>query len=487
MSLRRMSGGLLRRLAIGLAALLALVVAVRAVMALTGPELRPWHLVVPPELDAAALDVTDWTGFLAAEARAFAAVREKVTDRLAPADRVPANRFFADSPLNPSRFPTDWNRSFVLLPDGPAAGAVVLLHGMTDAPFSMRHLAQLHRERGWIAVVPRMPGHGTVPAGLTEVHWRDWLAATRLAMREARARIGPDRPIHLVGYSNGGALALKHAMDAIEDPRLPRAETITLVSPMIGVTAFARFAGIAGLPAFLPAFASAAWLDLVPEFNPFKYNSFPVNAARQSHLLTASLQDQTRRLAEANRLSALPPVLTFQSVVDSTVSTRAVVEALYARLPENGSELVLFDVNRNARLGPLLSPAAAGAVERLLPEGSRRYAVTVVTNAAPGSAEAVARRSPPGQAAGADNPLGLSWPPQVFSLSHIALPFPVTDGLYGLEPDPEDRLGFTLGALAARGETGVLVTSLDSLLRISSNPFFPYMRARMAERLGTPR
>ncbi|WP_237214202.1 alpha/beta hydrolase [Falsiroseomonas oryziterrae] len=487
MSLRRMSGTLLRRLVFGLGAVIALVVAVRAIMALTGPELRPWHLVVPPELDAAALDATDWAGFMAAEARAFAAVREKVTDRLEAADRVPANRYFADSPLNPSRFATDWNRSFVLLPEGTPRGAAVLLHGMTDAPFSMRHLAQLYRERGWIAVVPRMPGHGTVPAGLTEVHWRDWLAATRLAMREARARLGPDRPIHLVGYSNGGALALKHAMDAIEDPRLPRAEAITLVSPMIGVTAFARFAGIAGLPAFLPAFANAAWLDLAPEFNPFKFNSFPVNAARQSHLLTAALQDQTRRLAAANRLSALPPVLTFQSVVDSTVSTRAVVDALYARLPENGSELVLFDVNRNARLGPLLSPAAVAAVDRLLPEGPRRYQVTIVTNAAPEAADAVARRSPPGAAAGPDEPLGLAWPRQVFSLSHIALPFPVTDGLYGLEPDPEDRQGFTLGALAARGETGVLTMSLDGLLRISSNPFFPYMRARMAERIATPR
>ena len=51
---------------------------------------------------------------------------------------------------------------------------------------------------------------------------------------------------------------------------------------MIGITAFARFAGIAALPALLPAFAKAAWLGILPEFNPFKYNSFPVNGARQS-------------------------------------------------------------------------------------------------------------------------------------------------------------------------------------------------------------
>ena len=38
------------------------------------------------------------------------------------------------------------------------------------------------------------------------------------------------------------------------------------------------------------AFASAAWLDTMPEFNPFKYNSFPVNGARQSYRLTDALQ-----------------------------------------------------------------------------------------------------------------------------------------------------------------------------------------------------
>ncbi|MGG5821874.1 alpha/beta hydrolase [Falsiroseomonas sp. HW251] len=466
-----------------MAALIAVIVVVRAVQALLGPELRAWHLVVPPELDARAIDAASWPTWLAAEERAFDTVRREVTDRLAPEDRVAANRYFEASPLNPARFETDWNRSFVMTPAGTPRGAVVLLHGMTDAPYSMRHLALLYRDRGFVAAVPRMPGHGTVPAGLTEVHWRDWLAAARLAVREARAR-APDGPLHLVGYSNGGALALTYAMDAIEDERLARPDRIVLVSPMIGVTAFARFAGIAGLPALLPAFANAAWLGILPEFNPFKYNSFPVNAARQSHLLTAALQDQTRRLADAGRLDRLAPVLTFQSVVDSTVSTLAVVDALYARLPANGSEIVLFDLNRDAKIGPLVAPSLDTAVERLLPAAPQRFRMTVVTNAEPDSAEAIARSTPPGTTAAEETRIGLAWPRELFSLSHIALPFPLTDGLYGLAPDPADRQGVALGALAPRGETGVLVMNLDALLRVSSNPFFPWMRARIEEGIG---
>ena len=73
---------------------------------------------------------------------------------------------------------------------------------------------------------------------------------------------------------------------------------------MIGITAFARFAGLAALPAMFPAFAKAAWLGILPEFNPFKYNSFPVNGARQSHRLTAALQDRLARLRARAGFSA---------------------------------------------------------------------------------------------------------------------------------------------------------------------------------------
>jgi len=471
------------RLGLGGLALLALGLGLHSYDLQRGPPLGPWHTFVPQELPRAALDAADWRAYIAAEDAILDAVRREVTARLAPEDRVPVNRFYAGSPVHPPRFAQDWNRSFILEPDGPPRGVAVFLHGLTDAPFSLRHVAQAYRDRGFLALAIRMPGHGTVPAGLTAAVWEDWMAAARLAVREARRRVA-EGPLHLVGYSNGGALALMHALEAIEDPRLPRAERIVLLSPMIGVTAFARFAGIAGLPAFLPRFAKTAWLDIQPEFNPFKYNSFPVNAARQTHRLTAALQERLERLAIAGRLGTLPPVLTFQSVVDATVSTPAVLAALYARLPANGSEIVLFDLNRSARFGPLFVAGAQTALERIVPPAPRAYAVTVVGNAAPDTLEAVARRVPAG-AAGEEAALslGAAWPREVFSLSHVALPFPPSDGLYGAEPDSADDFGARLGAIAVRGERGVLAIGFDSLARVTSNPFFAYVLSRVTEGL----
>ena len=475
-----------KRLALVVLGALVLFLGVRVWQLRHAPPLELWHTVVPDDLKAEQLEHLDWQGFLAAEDRAMAQVRSEVTDRLDPAEQQPFNRYFTGSPIFPGNYPTDWNRTQVLEPAGDPQGAMIFLHGLTDAPYSGRHIGQFYRDRGWLTLIPRMPAHGTVPAALTDVHWEDWAAAVRLAVREARRRIGPDRPLHLVGFSNGGALALAYALDAIDDPSLGAPDRLILISPMIGVTAFARFAGIAGWPALVPAFAHAAWLSVVPEFIPFKYNSFPVNGARQSFELTQALQARLDRMARDGRLSTLPPIVTFQSVVDFTVSTRAIITALYARLPANGSELVLFDLNRTIKFGPLLSSSADLILNRVLPPPPRNWRSIILANAATGDPSIVARITEAGTSEEIVRPLSLSYPPEVFSLSHVALPFPLTDGLYGLRPDPKDDFGVQLGALATRGERGALILSLDSLMRMTSNPFFPYMLDRIGEGLGPP-
>lgn len=453
--------------------------AIRAWDSQRGDPLAVWQTYVPHELTAAQLDTTDWAGYLAAEQRVFDEVKTQVSDKLEARDRVVTNRYFEGAPMYPGHFAHDWNRSYELQPSGPPVGAVVLIHGLTDSPYSLRDLAELYRERGFVAIGLRVPGHGTVPAALTEAQWPDWLAATRLAMREARRVVGPNAPIHMVGYSNGGALALKYTLDACEHDELAMPSRLVLISPMIGVTSFARFAGLAGLPAILPAFAKAAWLDLIPEYNPFKYNSFPVNAARQTYLLTDVIQSELRRLARAQQLSRLPPILTFQSVIDDTVSAPAVLHALYARLPDNGSEIVLFDVNRNRRFDSLLSASSLLALQHLVPPGAHPFRTTVIGNAAENDSHTVARTTAPDSGKSTVTPLSLLYPDNIFSLSHIALPFPANDPLYGTDPDMSENFGVRLGTQAPRGERGALVLNLDAVLRISSNPFYPYMRERI--------
>jgi len=474
---------LMKRAAMVLGIVLIVLLAVRVYKTETGPALHPWHTWTAHEMSVQEVDRASFNDYLTRETAIFHDLQTEVTDKLDKADQTPLNRYYRHSPMWPGQFPDDGNRSFVLMPEGKPQGAVVLLHGLTDSPYSVRSIAVDYQQRGFVAIAPRLPGHGTAPGALTHIDWEAWLAVTRMAVREATRLAGSDVPLHLVGYSNGGALAMKYALDANDDPRLRKPQQLILLSPMIRVHAFARFAGLAGLPALLPSFAKAAWLSVLPEYNPFKYNSFPVNAARQSWQLTQALQKQLNNQARQNKLSSFPPVLAFQSVMDSTVSTRGVIDSLFNLLPDNGSELVIFDINQASTLRPLFRPGSYVAVSGLLPTAPRRFAITVVSNASAQTLNTEARTTAPGAVNDTVQPLTTPYPRDLYSLSHVAIPFPPTDDLYGSEPVNPHHYGINLGNIALRGETSVLVVGMDSLMRVTSNPFYSYMLERINQRI----
>jgi len=481
--LRRSIGSLgtfARRLLLGIVLLIVALVGIRAYLSTQGPPLRPWQTIVPEEPDADAVAKMDWRAYTQAETAMFEQVHRKLGAKLVKSDRTPLNRYYDASLTSPLRFERDWNRSFVLEPKGKPRGVAVMLHGLTDSPYSMRSLADLYREHGYVALVPRLPGHGTVPAGLTREGREEWNAVVDMTMREAQRRAGKDLPIHLVGYSNGAALALLHELRRIERGERSDVDRIVLLSPMIEVNRFARYAGLAGVPAFFSRYAKTAWLDLIPEYNPFKYNSFPVRAARESYLVTADLQRSLEAVSRQNRIAQLPPILAFQSVVDDTVSARAVMRRLFDVLPGNGSELVLFDVNRSRVLAPMLRPAATEWPTQVLQQ-PRNYALTVLGATSPDDATMLARSRAAHAPAITAQPIGMDYPVEVYSLSHVALPFADNDPLYGMHP--EGQGGLRLGAIAVRGERNALLVSQDALSRLGSNPFHAWMLARIGATL----
>ena len=444
------------------------------------PDLQPWHRYVPADATASSLEKATFADYLRREDILFRDVHDRIERTSAGPAAAAANRYDGRSRSHPSRLGTDWNRTFEIVPDGEIAGGALLIHGLTDSPYSMRAVGDTLKARGYYGVAMRMPGHGTVPGGLVTAVWEDWLAAVRVGVRHVREKVGPNKPVVLVGYSNGGALVLKYALDEIERGQALPATRIVLISPMIGVTPFAWMARVISALGPIPYFEKARWLDVIPEYNPFKYNSFPANAGLQSWRLTTDVQAQVLRLGKAGRLKDLPPVIAFQSLVDSTVRTDAVVLALFDQLEANGSELVLFDINRLSGLEPFIEPSTATILSRLTDASPRRYGRALVTNATHDSLDVVERSIRPGRTEIAARPLGLAWPAEMFSLSHVALPFTLDDELYGRSPRPSPLDVVRLGTLSPRGERAVLTVPLDTLMRVTCNPFFPYMTERLA-------
>ena len=297
------------------------------------PDLESWHRYVPADATASDLETATFADYQRREDTVFRDVRDRIERTSAGSATPQANRYDSRSRSHPSRIGSDGNRTYEIVPAGEIVGGALLIHGLTDSPYSMRAVGETLKAGGYYGLALRMPGHGTVPAGLITVVWEDWLAAVRVGVRHVRERIGPDKPLVLVGYSNGGALVLKYALDEVERGGGPRPTRLVLISPMIGVAAI-RVDGARHQP---------PRSDPVLREGPVARRHARVQSV-QVQLVSRErracsrggcrlrVQAQILRLGKAGRLKDLPPVLAFQSLVDATVSTAAVVHALFDQL-----------------------------------------------------------------------------------------------------------------------------------------------------------
>jgi alpha-beta hydrolase superfamily lysophospholipase len=445
------------------------------------PDLDLWHEVKLDQEFTAKSGIRTFTDYLALEDRLFTQLDELVYERVAEQDPRSVNRFVRGSRSSPGRWPRNWNRSFELRIDRAVAG-VLLLHGMSDGPYSLRsQAARLHQAGAWVVGL-RIPGHGTAPSALTDARWQDMAAAVQLAMGHLRDKVG-DRPLAIAGYSNGGALAVHYTLTALGDAALPIPQRIALISPAIGVTPFAALAKWQARIGHWLGLEKLEWQSVNPEYNPFKYESFAVNAGEQTYRLTVEIARLLNQLQSSGDLARFPPLLAFQSAVDATVSTPALITGLMDKLPENGNELVVFDINRQAQIESLLIEDPRERLGPLITLGELPFTLSVVTNRSTSSAELTIRRYPPGAQEFVEAPMGTRWPDDVFSLSHVALPFPPDDPLYG-RGDSEQRDHIEIGLAAYRGERGVLAVSATDMLRLKWNPFHAWQERYMLDFIG---
>ncbi|WP_149179419.1 carboxylesterase [Streptomyces sp. TRM49041] len=147
---------------------------------------------------------------------------------------------------------------------------VLLCHGFTGSPASMRPWAEYLAERGLTVSLPLLPGHGTRWQDMQVTSWQDWYAEVD---RELRALRRHCEKVFVFGLSMGGALTLRLAArhgDAVSG--------IVLVNPankMHGVAAHA-------LPVVRHLLASTAGLanDIAKEgVDEVGYDRVPLHAA----------------------------------------------------------------------------------------------------------------------------------------------------------------------------------------------------------------
>lgn len=206
--------------------------------------------------------------------------------------------------------------------DGDEVG-VLLLHGFTGNPSSLRPWAEALATAGHTVRLPRLPGHGTSVRDMARTGWADWSAEAEQSYRQLRAGC---RVVVVAGLSMGGALALqlaqKYAPSRNPGP-LPGVDGVILVNPAVRMED-RRLAVIPALRWVVPRLPPVGNDVKRPGVKEDAYDRIP------SHALHSMLRGYRTVVADLPAVSQ--PLLLFRSTEDHVV-------------PASSSALILDRVN----------------------------------------------------------------------------------------------------------------------------------------------
>ena len=92
--------------------------------------------------------------------------------------------------------------------EGATDVGVLVCHGFTGSPHSVRPWAKHLAEHGWTVSLPLLPGHGTHWRDCNRTTWQDWYATVDVAFQRLHERC---ERVFVCGLSMGGTLALRIA------------------------------------------------------------------------------------------------------------------------------------------------------------------------------------------------------------------------------------------------------------------------------------
>lgn len=155
---------------------------------------------------------------------------------------------------------------------------ILVCHGFTGSPFSMRPLGEAYHRSGFTVAGPRLAGHGTSPEDMAASRARDWIGSVEAALDDLRARC---KTIFMTGLSMGGTLTLYMAARYPEvfAGIIPINAVVRLDSPDIAALAFDKDA-----PQMVPGIGS----DIKkPGVDELAYPAIPVACFAELHALVS--------------------------------------------------------------------------------------------------------------------------------------------------------------------------------------------------------
>jgi carboxylesterase len=236
--------------------------------------------------------------------------------------------------------------------DGGPVG-VLVVHGFTGSPKSMRPWAEHLAQAGLTVRLPRLPGHGTRWQDMAVTRWDDWYAAADAAFTELSARCSD---VFVMGLSMGGSLSLRLAElhgDAVRG--------LVLVNPAVHSENKA-FALLPVLKAVLPSLKGIGNDIAKPGQDEGCYDRIPLKAMHSMTLGWAQIKADIDKVVQ--------PLLLFRSATDHVVEASNAAWILGHVRSADVEERVLPDSFHVATLdhdAPTIFAGALEFVHRLAP------------------------------------------------------------------------------------------------------------------------
>lgn len=225
-------------------------------------------------------------------------------------------RFIGDDPEQEVQL----NLPFERKPEHPGDKAVLLVHGLSDSPYSFTDIADELVAAGYTVRSILLPGHGTKAEDLMHPELEDW---TGIVSHHTQLLSQQYDEVWLGGYSTGANLVTAEAMQN------RNVDGLLLFAP-----AFQPQSKMVALAPYVRHFVD--WADKDPEENRVKYDSLAMNGA--------GVYYQTTQLVN-NLLDERPlnlPVFMMVSEADSVIDTGIIADYFQQKFIHNNKQLIWY-------------------------------------------------------------------------------------------------------------------------------------------------
>lgn len=250
------------------------------------------------------------------------------------------------------------NSPFELQPEGEIKGAILLVHGLGDSPFTFKEFATTLIKKGFVVRALLLPGHGSHPIDMRNASVDDWMSTVEY---HSALLLQEYDNVWLGGFSTGANLVAREAY--LND----KVQGLLLFSP-----GFKPHSPLVRFSSFISTFKT--WAIDEPELNPVRYTSQTFHGGAEYYKSAKAIQ----ALLESGVYSK--PTYMVLSEDDTVIDPDYAIERFNDTFTHPKSHLLWYGENELLPSSPRVTSTAIRSQEHQISTGSHMFPLFSMNN-----------------------------------------------------------------------------------------------------------